>query len=161
MLFAHSLSGIIATLYASRYSKADMLVLSNPTLNPPIATKTLRLISAKIINQIRVKKPLKLKKKTLDPFNCQEFTLRLLKTVYIDGAKAAKQELKNISLPLLMLSGKLDKLTNYKKLKLVFNKFNSLDKEMRIYASGGHDIVNTAAKTEAVKDILSWLNAKK
>jgi alpha-beta hydrolase superfamily lysophospholipase len=71
-----------------------------------------------------------------------------------------KQEFSLITLPVLILHGTADKVTNPKGSQLFFDTAGSADKTLKLYDGHVHDLLNDVDKEQVMADIVSWINAR-
>ena len=185
-IFGHSLGGLIAATYVADYAEAGsarpnegagtaplqsvgMLILSSPSLETPRWLKVLRralaMVPAALLGKIYTKKrhsesPAMMAISRSDPNAVRRFTLRLLKVAFIDGIGRAARNFRNIRIPVLMLGGRLDNITDSGGLRPVLEKFGGTDKTLTIYENARHRIVQNAAKDQAIPEIIDWLRER-
>jgi len=71
-----------------------------------------------------------------------------------------KQEFPLITLPVLILHGTADKVTNPKGSQLFFDTTGSTDKTLKLYEGHVHDLLNDFDKEKVMADIQGWLDAR-
>ena len=71
-----------------------------------------------------------------------------------------KKEFEHITLPVLILHGTADKAARPAGSQLFFDKVGSVDKTLRFYDGGFHDLLNDLAKEEVIGDITAWIAAR-
>jgi acylglycerol lipase len=71
-----------------------------------------------------------------------------------------KAEFPLITLPVLILHGTADKVTNPKGSQLFFDTAGSADKTLRLYDGHVHDLLNDYGKEQVMADIAGWINAR-
>jgi alpha-beta hydrolase superfamily lysophospholipase len=71
-----------------------------------------------------------------------------------------EQEFPLITLPVLILHGTADKVTNPKGSQLFFDTAGSADKTLKLYEGHVHDLLNDVGKEHVMADIVTWINAR-
>lgn len=64
-----------------------------------------------------------------------------------------------ITLPVLILHGTADKVTNPKGSQLFYEKAGSADKTLKLYEGHAHDLLNDVGKEQVMDDIRTWIVA--
>jgi len=163
VLFGHSMGGLIAAAAAGRGARIDALILSSPALQRRPILSVLKFVPDFILRNVRIKKywsesPRMMKVAREDPLGVMRFTLRLVKESFVVGVEAARKNIKNISVPVLITGGVGDKVGGG--LENIIKGFGGADKSIRIYDKAIHRVVQNAAADEAIPDIIDWINAK-
>lgn len=165
-LFGHSLGGLIACCYVSEYkNNVDFLILSNPLLERKKTLNIFYFLPYRILGFIKFRKRHSESKEMLeysrkDPLACKYMTLRLLGEIFITGINNNKKRMPFVKIPLLLLGGSEDNLTNTNNLKNVIKYFGSRDKTVKIYDGVRHRLVHSAKKDEVINDISTWINER-
>ena len=71
-----------------------------------------------------------------------------------------KREFPLITLPVLILHGTSDKVTNPKGSQLFYDTVGSTDKTLKLYEGHVHDLLNDLGKEKVMGDITGWINAR-
>jgi acylglycerol lipase len=71
-----------------------------------------------------------------------------------------KKEFEQITLPVLIVHGTADKAARPAGSQLFFDTVGSVDKTLRFYDGGFHDLLNDLAKEEVIGDITAWIAAR-
>ncbi len=71
-----------------------------------------------------------------------------------------EREFSLITLPVLILHGTADKVTNPNGSRLFFEKAGSADKTLKLYDGHVHDLLNDLDKQVVMADIIGWLDAR-
>jgi acylglycerol lipase len=71
-----------------------------------------------------------------------------------------KREFPLITLPVLILHGTADKVTNPKGSQLFYETAGSRDKTLQLYDEYVHDLLNDVGKEKVMADIASWIGAR-
>lgn len=93
-----------------------------------------------------------------DPLVLQETTQKLLGQVFITGAKWLTANLNQYNYPCLILHGADDQIVIPQASKTMFEQIKSTDKNIIIYDSLFHEILNEPERDIVMKDIIAWLN---
>ncbi len=170
----HSMGGLIATRYALRH-QASMagLILSAPAIVIDEKTspfqRRLLLAMAKIGPNLTLlperhgllsRDPEVERKKKLDPLNTnRKTTLGSARALLIAGEETQK-ELRQLSLPLLVMHGGDDTLTFPSGSRLVIERAASTDKTLKIWPGLRHEIFNEPEGPEVFAYMIDWLNQR-
>ena len=71
-----------------------------------------------------------------------------------------KTEFPLITLPVLILHGTADKVTNPKGSQLFFDTAGSTDKTLKLYEGHAHDLLNDFDRERVMSDITTWIDAR-
>lgn len=71
-----------------------------------------------------------------------------------------RKEFPLITLPVLILHGTADKVTNPKGSQLFFDTAGSADKSLKLYEGHVHDLLNDTGKAKVMTDITAWIEAR-
>ncbi len=72
--------------------------------------------------------------------------------------KTAQKNAANVHLPILMLHGTDDRLTNVEGSKEFFARISSTDKQLKLYEGLYHEIMNEPEQIQVLTDIVEWLD---
>ena len=75
-----------------------------------------------------------------------------------ETAKAVRERLPELKLPLLIMHGEADRMVNPSGSKLAYERASSADKTLRIYPDMYHEIMNERRRDIVLADILTWLD---
>lgn len=75
-----------------------------------------------------------------------------------ETAKAVRERLPELKLPLLIMHGEADRMVNPSGSKLAYELASSADKTLRIYPNMYHEIMNERRRDIVLADILNWLD---
>jgi acylglycerol lipase len=70
-----------------------------------------------------------------------------------------KKEFPLITLPVLILHGSADKVTNPKGSQLFYDSAGSTDKTLKLYEGHAHDLLNDHGRDKVMADIKAWIDA--
>jgi alpha-beta hydrolase superfamily lysophospholipase len=71
-----------------------------------------------------------------------------------------KKEFEHITLPVLILHGTADKAAKPTGSQLFYDTVGSVDKTLKFYDGGFHDLLNDLGKEEVIGDITAWIAAR-
>lgn len=99
--------------------------------------------------------------KALDaPFATNEVQPTKTVAELVRADERLKTEFPLITLPVLILHGLADKVTNPKGSRLFFDTAGSTDKTLKPYDGHVHDLLNDLGKDKVMADILEWIGAR-
>jgi alpha-beta hydrolase superfamily lysophospholipase len=173
-LFGHSLGGLIVTWAAlNRPLDARGLILSSPALSVggkvfPILRRLAAFFSAVwpkmrfvqmgyhfMSHDPRVAEDFK-----NDPLVYHgKFPVRTGAEI-LRVAKLAQQRFEKIRLPLLIMHGTHDVVTDPRGSRLLYTRAGAADKTLHLYEGLLHEIFNEPERDRIVADLLAWLNAR-
>ncbi len=172
-IVGHSVGGTIATAYATRHQQEfDGLILSGATLRPGSSLSPAKIVAARLLSVI-------LPKIGVDVIDASAISQnQTVVDAYVDdplvyrgkirarlGAEliAAMQELPgmahHIKLPILIMHGTADRLSDPSGSKLLYQKVSSEDKTLKLYTDFYHEIFNEPGQVQVFKDMEEWLTA--
>lgn len=70
-----------------------------------------------------------------------------------------KKEFGKVTLPVLIMHGKADKVTKWQGSQEFYDKAGSVDKTLKLYEDHYHDMLNDTGKETVIRDIQQWLAA--
>lgn len=173
-IFGHSMGGGLVTKYVLDYdSSANGVILSAAALKPADnISKTLIAISSFVSKLAPKLKVLKLDSKLIshDPEEVKKYDEDPL--VYSEAIPArtgyevlrlmreTEEKFNQFSLPVLILHGMDDQLTNPLGSEMLFRKANVEDKTFLKYPGLYHELLNELEKEKVIEDILNWINER-
>ena len=80
--------------------------------------------------------------------------------VLIDGARRLTDEFQNMTLPVLIMHGTLDKATSPSGSQHFYDKAGSQDKTLKLYEGHFHDLLNDVDKEIVMADIQNWIDER-
>jgi lysophospholipase len=171
-VLGHSMGGLIACLYASRYRpELAGLILSGAAIkvNDEISPFLIR-VSA-VLGTLLPKLPTlridldslsrdpSVKSSALaDPLHYKGGVRAGQAAELIKASRWMETHLKEITSPLLILQGAEDRLVNPGSATLLHDQSSSGDKTLIIYKDAFHEILNETNKEDVLDDITSWLD---
>ncbi len=98
----------------------------------------------------------------VDPLVAHRRATARLGNELLTALERLRSQLDRISVPLLILHGTADQLTDPQGARLLYDQASSPDKTLRLYQGAYHEVVNDLPETrEAVlRDILAWLGER-
>ena len=173
-ILGHSMGGLITTLFISKYQdKFNGAILSGPAIDTPqkppqwqVATiKTI----AKIIPSVGLipidasmvsRDPKVVQAYNEDPLvNNSKLTSKLL--VELSNAMdEVKLKAQQISLPILVMHGQADQLTDPKSSEWLIDNISSKDKTLRLYEGLYHEIFNEPEAPQIYQEVIEWLDTQ-
>lgn len=93
----------------------------------------------------------------------KEMPLIFYKDLYHGIRRIIREEFFNVKIPLLIVSGKEDPVSNYSKdIEKVVDKYSKNTKvDYHIYDDMRHEVLNEIGREKVYKDIIDWLNHKR
>ncbi|MBB6327436.1 alpha-beta hydrolase superfamily lysophospholipase [Algoriphagus iocasae] len=173
-IYGHSMGGGLVAAYVLKYKpEAAGVVLSSPAIKEAEGTSKILIALSSMISKYFPKlKALKLdankvsripeevQKYLQDPFVYTEAIpartgYELLQLMnYIQGNAS------EFNLPLLLIHGSDDGLTNPKGSELLFENAKSADKTLKIFPGGYHELINDLDRDEVMNLIVSWIEIR-
>jgi alpha-beta hydrolase superfamily lysophospholipase len=77
----------------------------------------------------------------------------------IDAGRETNDHLESFALPLLIVHGAEDALTDPEGSRLLVERASTIDKQLKIYPGLYHEVLNEPEREQVLDDILSWLDA--
>ncbi len=173
-LYGHSMGGGLIAAYVLKYQpEAAGVILSSPAIKEAEGTSQILIAVSGLISKWMPRfKALKLDPKQIsripeevakylnDPLvYTQPIPARtgheLLKMMRLIQDKAA-----NFTLPLLLIHGSADGLTNPKGSEILAEKANSSDKTYKVFQGGYHELINDSDKEEVMQLICNWIEVR-
>ena len=173
-LYGHSMGGGLIAAYVLKYKpEAAGVILSSPAIKEAEGTSYILItISGLISKWLPRFKALKLDPKQISriPEEVEKYLNdqlvytqpipartghELLKMMRLIQEKAA-----NFKLPLLLIHGSADGLTNPKGSELLAEKAGSADKTYQVFQGGYHELINDSDKEEVMQLICNWIEVR-
>lgn len=173
-LYGHSMGGGIVTHYALAY-RPDVagILLSGAALLPGEDISPLLIKLSSFLSRVTPKLPtLKIDSTHLshDPEVMVKYNADPL--IYSKGipARTGAELLKmtrfiglhvhEFNLPVLIMHGTEDYLTNLEGSKMLYQKANSKDKTLQLYEGFYHEIINEVEKEQVMADMIDWMDER-
>lgn len=173
-IFGHSMGGGLVAAYVLKYQpKANGIVLSAAALKPADDVSKLLIAASSVVSKfaprLKVLKldstkvshdPTEVKKYDEDPLNYHEAIPARTGYELLRMMKEIEEKSSQFHLPVLLLHGTGDMLTNPKGSEEFFAKISSQDKSFKKYPGLFHELVNEYEKEEIMADIMKWIEGR-
>jgi acylglycerol lipase len=170
-LVGHSIGGTIATAYAILHQgEFDGLILSGATLSVPTDVGFGTIFAARLLSLILPKAGLYTidaesisRDKSLvnayvdDPFVYRGKIRARLGVEIIKAMARVKHRTSEIHLPILVMHGAADRLSDPEGSKMLYQKASSEDKTLEVYEGYCHELFNEPGHKQVLADVESWL----
>jgi acylglycerol lipase len=173
-MVGHSMGSTIALDYALEHqSELQGLIISGTTLKLGSSISKAAILTAKILSVLLPKMgvsaldpggisrdPAVVAAYVNDPLNytgklSARFGVELLKTM-----EKLQSRLSEITLPLLIMQGTQDRISDPSSSKLLFDGVSSKDKTMKLYEGFYHEIFNDPERRQVFSDMEAWLKTR-
>jgi acylglycerol lipase len=170
-MIAHSVGGTVATAYSlSHQADCAGLILSGPTLQPGASVPRGLMFIAPLLSRLIPRTGLytidasaiSRDRSVIEAYQNDPLVYRgkirtrlgieLLKTM-----KTLPAQFPEIRLPLLILQGTDDRLSNPQGSQLLYDRTGSIDKTLKKYAGFYHEIFNEPGREKVFQDMEEWL----
>lgn len=173
-LIGQSLGGLISIVFAIRYNKEIKgLVASSPALclsSPPSGFEiaiakllTFFIPAFTVFNRIPFEY-ISHDGKAIEETKEDKLSHRMISIkLYLEMVKAMKYAFDNVSkleIPVLLLHGTGDKVTDATATKEFYNRLRSSDKEIKLYPELYHELFREVEKEKIQDDVLNWVLKK-
>lgn len=173
-LIGHSMGGLIATRYLQR-KNADFngAILSGAAIESPqeppkwqvslitfISKVMPRLPALQLDAQGISRDPMVVKEYMDDPLVSKDKLSAKLLVEMFNAMQGAKNDVKKLTLPMLIMHGSDDSLTRPNGSHWLAQNIKSDDKTLKIYDHLYHEIFNEPEGPEIFKEVLDWMNAR-
>ncbi|MFN3761265.1 MAG: lysophospholipase [Algoriphagus aquaeductus] len=173
-LYGHSMGGGMAAAYVIKYQpNAAGVILSSPAIKEAEGTsKLLIAVSGMLSKWLPRLKALKLDPSRIsripeevhsylsDPLNyTQAIPARTAHEVY-QMMQMIQAEAVSFELPVLLLHGTDDGLTNPKGSELFVQKVQSEDKNLRLFPGGYHELIHDHDREELIQTVVDWVKER-
>jgi acylglycerol lipase len=173
-MLGHSMGGTITTLFAvTRKPDLKGIILSGATLKLSDEISPFLVRISSIIGKILPKLPTikvdcsalshdleAVKKYDNDPLVYRGGIPARTGAEFNRAIKLIQQQMELVTLPLLILSGTADRLSDPEGSKQLYERAQSKDKILKLYDGFYHEILNETEKDRVLKDIVEWLNGR-
>lgn len=95
-----------------------------------------------------------------DPLTAHEVQPTSTVAELVRADERLKREFPSIQLPVLILHGTADTVTNPKGSQFFFDTAGSADKTLKLYEGHAHDLLNDYGREKVMADITGWLDAR-
>lgn len=174
-LFGHSMGGGLMAAYVIDYqSKAKGVILSSPAIKEVEGTSKLLIAVSGLISKWLPKlKALKLDATQIsriptevqaylsDPLNyIQPIPARTAHEVY-QMMQSIQSKAASFELPVLVVHGTADGLTNPKGSELFMEKSQSEDKTLKLFPGGYHELIHDIDSEETIQTVVEWIEKRR
>jgi len=170
-IVGHSVGGTIAIVYSLRYqSEFDGLILSGATIKPGSSLSPMKILLARLLSFAMPKLGIEVidasaisqDQTVVDAYVSDPLVYRgkiraRLGAELINAMQSLPSQMPEIQLPILILSGTADHLSNPEGSKLLYERIHSRDKTLKLYDGFYHEIFNEPGRHEVFTDIENWL----
>jgi len=168
-LLGHSAGGVTSVIYTLDYQKElDGLICMNFAYqipSPDFAIAALKGLAhivphAHVValkNEDFSRDPAAVKAMNEDPLIAHETQPTSTMAALAHADERLKKEFGKITLPVLIMHGKADKVTKWQGSQEFYDKAGSVDKTLKLYEGHYHDMLNDTGKETVVRDIQQWL----
>jgi len=174
-LLGHSMGGTIATLFAiTRKLDLKGIILSGATLKLSDEISPFLVRISAIVGNILPKLPTikvdcnalshdpeVVKKYDNDPLVYRGGIPARTGAEFTRAIKLIQKQMELVTLPLLILSGTADRLSDPEGSKQLYKRAQSKDKTLKLYDGLYHEILNEPEKEKVLTDIVEWLDGRK
>ena len=171
-LFGHSMGGAIAARYAEQPGHSiDGLVLSAPALR--LFVSEIEECGVNLLTDFSPEAPALahdmakwsrqkevITQNERDPLVYQPAAPVMTAAALLEGARDALHESPFIRVPLLVMHGGADGITDPAGSKAFVERARSSDKTLRVYPGLYHDLWNEPERAALTRDLVDWLNAR-
>lgn len=173
-LYGHSMGGGLVAAYVLKYKpKAAGVILSSPAIKEAEGTSYLLIAISGLINKLLPKyKVLKLDVAGVSRIPEEVEKYKTDSLVYQENIPARtgyelyqmmqfiQGKAESFDLPLLLIHGDADRLTNPKGSELLATKAKSADKTFRLFPGGYHELINDSDREEVMQLIVDWVGER-
>lgn len=173
-LYGHSMGGGLIAAYVLKYKpEATGVILSSPAIKEAEGTSYLLITISGLINKILPRyKVLNLdvagisriqeevNKYNSDPLVYHENIPTRTGYELYQMMQFIQSEAENFDLPVLLIHGDADRLTNPKGSELLATKAKSTDRTFKIFPGGYHELINDLDREEVIQLICDWVGKR-
>jgi len=173
-LYGHSMGGGLAAAYVLDYkAEAAGVILSSPAIKEAEGTSKLLIAVGGIISKYfpRFKAlkldatkisriPSEVEKYLNDPLVYTEAIPARTGNELLTMMRSIQKKASDFDLPLLLIHGSADGLTNPKGSEIFFEKAKSKDKTLKIFPGGFHELINDSDRDEVIEFIVKWMKER-
>jgi alpha-beta hydrolase superfamily lysophospholipase len=171
-IVGHSVGGTIAAAYSLQHQdELAGLILSGPTITPGSSLSPIKIMLARLLSLVMPKLGVDVIDATAlsqdqavvaayinDPLVYHGKIRARLGAELIKAMKSLSGQMPALHLPVLILSGTGDRLSNPEGSRLLYERITSKDKTLKLYDGFYHEIFNEPGRGQVFGDIESWLN---
>ncbi|HEY5158001.1 MAG TPA: lysophospholipase [Anaerolineales bacterium] len=172
-ILGHSLGGLIESYYLLDHQKDFTgAVISAPYIKIPDTISPLTITIGKLLSKISPragllaldanavsKDPTVVKAYVTDPLVYTGKITARLAAEMLRAVKRVTDEAGTISLPMIILQGKADKLVDPAGAQMLYDKSSSMDKTLKMYDGLYHEVFNEPEREQVLSDVEVWLES--
>jgi alpha-beta hydrolase superfamily lysophospholipase len=172
-IVGHSVGGTIATAYSLHHQEEfDGLILSGATITPGSSLSPIKIMLARLLSLVMPKlgvdvidaSALSQDQAVVDAYKNDPLVYRSkirarLGAELLKAMKLLSGQMPAIHLPILILSGTSDRLSNPEGSRLLYERITSKDKTLKLYDGFYHEIFNEPGRGQVFDDMESWLTS--
>jgi len=172
-MVGHSVGGVIAIAYSLyRQDEFDGLILSGATVKPGSSLSPVKIMLARLLSLLAPKmgvdvidaSAISRTQKVVDAYVNDPLVYRgkiraRLGAELINTMQMLPDQLSGIHLPILIMSGTADRLSNPDGSRLLYECVKSEDKTLKLYDGFYHEIFNEPGRKHVFNDMENWLAA--
>ncbi len=173
-LLGHSMGGGIVTYYViSRNPKLTGVLLTGAAIKTSndfspmliriskwIGKLFPKLATIKLDSNYVSSDPKVVERYKTDPLNYNGGTIARTGAEIIRANREIQSSMESFSLPVLIMHGTFDRLTDPEGSVQLYNRAASRDKELKLYNGFYHEILNEPEKEKVLEDIVAWLEKR-
>lgn len=173
-LVGHSVGGTIATAYTIlRQDGFDGLIITGVTLSTPTNVAAGTIFAARILSLILPKaglytidaEAISQDKNVVNAYVNDPLVYRgkiraRLGVELIKAMGTVKRQISEIHLPIMVMHGAADRLSDPKGSEMLYQKASSADKTLKVYEGYYHEIFNEPGREQVLADAESWLKTR-
>ena len=172
-ILGHSLGGLIETYYLLDHQKDfSGAVVSAPGIMIPDTISPMTITMGKLLSKITPragllaldanavsKDPTVVKAYVTDPLVYTGKITARLAAEMLRAMQRVTDEVGTISLPMIIVQGKADKLVDPAGAQMLYDKASSMDKTLKMYDGLYHEVFNEPEREQVLADVEDWLES--
>lgn len=174
-LFAHSMGGLVATLYLQKYSDNNLtgVITSGAALQMyektpailekmagPIASIFPAFPTVPVKPKVVSRDPAIVESYVSDPLNYTKPTKAKMGFEFLNAQKKASASLSKINKPMFINHGGSDLLIDSHSSQKIYDEIQSQDKTLKIWEGLYHELLNEPEKQEVADAIINWIQER-
>lgn len=173
-LYGHSMGGgLVAAFVLKKQPEANGVILSSPAIQEADGTSKLLIAISDLVSKYLPKlkalklditgisrKPEEVEKYKADPFIYQGNIPARTGTELYHQMKYVQKHASEFNLPVLILHGSADRLTNPKGSQVLFEQASSGDKTLEIFEGGYHELIRDLEDERYQELIVTWIQGR-
>ncbi|MDR7131405.1 alpha-beta hydrolase superfamily lysophospholipase [Algoriphagus sp. 4150] len=170
-IYGHSMGGGLVAAYVLKYQPESAgVILSSPAIKEAEGTSKLLMaisgLASKFLPKLKALKldankvsriPEEVAKYLKDPLVYTQAVPARTGYELLQVMRYIQENAPKFVLPVLLIHGSADGLTNPKGSEMLFQKATSIDKTLRVFPGGYHELINDLDREEVMKLIVSWV----